>query len=93
MKMDKTLPSDGKATTQSRKRSLHELPWYARLKYYSNCFEHQRRIEKYRPMKLNEMMGNEDTIRQLEVSCLLFTSSLCAYFKFISNSVRIPRDN
>ena len=29
------------------------------------------RIKKYRPMKLNEMMGNQDTIRQLKVSVFI----------------------
>ena len=39
---------------------------------------HGCRIEKYRPMKLSEVVGNEETIRRLEVLCHVYVASYVA---------------
>lgn len=35
--------------------------------YYTNNFNLFNRIEKYRPQKFNEIVGNDDTVKRLSV--------------------------
>uniref|UniRef100_A0A4W5QL46 Replication factor C subunit 2 n=1 Tax=Hucho hucho TaxID=62062 RepID=A0A4W5QL46_9TELE len=48
-------------------RSKHLIGETASATSPSNCVNHYELAEKYRPLKLNEIVGNEETVSRLEV--------------------------
>lgn len=49
------------------------------------------RIEKYRPTKLSEVVGNEETIRRLEVSCTRVQFEIYApYIQVFAKEGNVP---
>uniref|UniRef100_A0A674AD48 Replication factor C (activator 1) 2 n=1 Tax=Salmo trutta TaxID=8032 RepID=A0A674AD48_SALTR len=48
-------------------RSKHFIGAKASAASPSNCVNHYELVDKYRPLKLNEIVGNEETVSRLEV--------------------------
>lgn len=73
MKMAETMASQpstskaGAADTLANKRKL--LPWYFKISLILHSITNKPhfRIEKYRPTKFDEIVGNSDTVSRLGV--------------------------
>lgn len=60
--------SKGKALANGASEIPYELPWYVRrIEFQRVCPLIPSRVEKYRPVVLDDVVGNSDTIERLKV--------------------------
>jgi replication factor C subunit 2/4 len=45
----------------------YELPWFVLRSSYAVLFTHKCRVEKYRPVFLDDIVGNSETVERLKI--------------------------